>query len=259
MNHLVKLGAVAALWSAAGGIGFAQAAPDVATETRQVDARVVRVKLDGVVDLSIRQGSKATLVLTGDPRLLERTVTKQDGDTLNIGTATRTMSMNFGRGAGLQAELVLPDLRAVSSDGVGATTVSGFSGERLDIHLDGAGSMNVTAQYSFISASLGGVGNLKVHGVNSEEVDLALQGAGYVTLSGRSKSLRAELAGLGGLDAQQFAAESVALELSGLGNATVNARTNANLVLSGMGSVTVFGKPANRKVVLDGLGKVNWK
>jgi len=212
-----------------------------------------------VVDLRIRQGATPTLVLSGDPRLVGRTVSVQRGDLLAIETEGRNSSMSFGRSQGVQAELVLPGLRAVSSESVGATTVSGFSGDSLEINLDGAGSMNVSSNYRNITASLGGVGSLKIQGIDSERIDLNLGGAGYVTLSGRSKQLRAELGGLGSLDAQAMPADAVTLELSGLGNATVHARSSANLALSGMGSVTVFGKPANRKVVLDGLGKVSWK
>lgn len=258
MNHLIKLGAAFVLLGAS--ISPADAAPDTGTETRPIDARVVRVKLEGVGDLKIRQGTTPSLILTGDARMLSRTTTSQRGDTLQIETEGRNSGFSFGRSSGLQAELVLPNLRAVSSESVGSTTVSGFAGETLDINLDGAGSMYVSSsEYRNIKASLGGVGNLKIQGVDSETVDLSLGGAGYVTLSGRSKHLRAELGGLGGLDAQACTVEAVTLDLSGLGNATVNARGSANLSLSGMGSVTVFGKPANRKVALDGLGKVNWK
>lgn len=260
MKHLIKLGvAMATLCATYGIAGSAAAAPEVVTETRPIDARVVRVKLDGVVDMKIRQGSNATLVLTGDPRLLGKTTTLQSGDTLNIDTETRGVSINIGRGSGLRAELVLPSLREVSSESVGSTEVSGFSGDELELTLDGAGSMNVSSNYRVVTANLGGVGSMRVHGINSESIDLNLRGAGYVTLSGRSKSLKAELGGLGGLDAQQCNAENVTLELSGLGNATVTANHNANLTLSGMGSVTVYGKPHNRKVEVEGLGKVSWK
>lgn len=262
MNHLIKLGAAIAVPCAlfCAAIGVAEAAPETSTETRPIDARVVRVKLEGLGDLKIRQGATPALVLTGDARLLSRTTTSQKGDTLNIETEGRNSGFSFGRSSGLQAELVLPNLQAVSSESLGSTTVSGFAGETLSINLDGAGSMYVSSsEYRTIKASLGGVGNLKIQGVNSEHVDLSLGGAGYVTLSGRSKNLRAELGGLGGLDAQACTVDSVTLDLSGLGNATVNAQRSANLALSGMGSVTVFGKPANRKVALDGLGKVNWK
>lgn len=238
-------------------VRLATAAPEMADETRAVDARVVRVKLDGMVDLRIRQGSPAVLVLRGDPRWLEKLTMVQSGDTLHIGTEMRGVRLQ--RTNALRAELVLPQLREVSSESVGATEITGFTGEELELSLDGAGSMNVNANYRLVSASLGGVGSMRLAGMDSEGIELDLQGAGYVTLLGRSKWLKAELAGLGGLDAQQFTAESVTLELSGLGNATVTAHQNANLNLSGMGSVTVYGKPLNRRVSVDGLGKVSWK
>jgi hypothetical protein len=261
MNQLSKLGLAFAATCASLFIpaGSASAAQEVATETRQVDARVVRVKLDGVVDLKIRQGSTPLLVLTGDPRLLGKTTTLQSGDTINIGTETKGISINLGRSMGLHAELTLPNLREVSSESVGGTAISGFSGDELELNLDGAGSMNVSCNYKLLTANLGGVGSMKIHGINSESVELNLNGAGYVTLSGRSRKLKAELGGLGGLDAQGFTAENVTLELSGLGNATVTAKESANLTLSGLGSVTVHGKPLNRKASVDGLGKVNWK
>ncbi|KFI06661.1 GIN domain-containing protein [Massilia sp. BSC265] len=261
MNQLSKAGlAFAALctWLFT-CMGLAKAAPDVATEMRQVDARVVRVKLDGVVDLKIRQGNTPQLVLSGDPRLLGKTTTLQSGDTLSIGTETKGVGIKLGRSMGLHAELTLPNLREVSSESVGGTAISGFSGDELELNLDGAGSMNVSCNYKVLTANLGGVGSMKIHGINSESVELNLSGAGYVTLSGRSRQLKAELGGLGGLDAQAFSAENVILELSGLGNATVTAKDSANLTLSGLGSVTVHGKPQNRKVSVDGLGKVNWK
>lgn len=255
MNPMITLGMAAAMLGAC--TGLASAAPETATETRPIDARVVRVTLDGVVNLKITHGATAALVLRGDPRLLGTTTATQRGDMLAIGSDGR--AMNLGRSNGVQAELVLPNLRAVSSESVGSTTVSGFSGQKLEINLDGAGSMNVSSDYRVITASLGGVGSLRILDVDSDSIDLNLGGAGYVSVSGRSKSLRAELGGLGGLDAQKCAVDSVQVELSGLGNATVTARHSAELALSGMGSVTVFGKPANRKVVVDGLGKVNWK
>ncbi|SFC16770.1 GIN domain-containing protein [Massilia yuzhufengensis] len=261
MNHLIKHGVafVALCASLLACMESAAAGQETVTETRPVDARVVRVKLDGVVNLKLRQGATPLLVLTGDPRLLGKTTTLQSGDTLNIGTETRGVSINLGRSMGLHAELTLPNLREVSSESVGGTVISGFSGDELELRLDGAGSMNVSCNYKVLTANLGGVGSMKIHGINSDSVELNLSGAGYVTLSGRSRLLKAELGGLGGLDAQGFTAENVTLELSGLGNATVTAKESANLTLSGLGSVTVHGKPLNRKASVDGLGKVSWK
>jgi hypothetical protein len=253
MNKVFKLGMAAVAF--AGCFGMAQAAPEVATETRPIDARVVRVKLDGVVDLRIRQGSIATLTLSGDPRWLAKTVTVQSGDTLNIDTDVHGRV----RLGSLHAELTLPALREVSSESLGSTDVSGFSGDELDLSLDGAGSMRISCNYKLVSASLGGIGSMHLQSLSGEGVDLNLRGAGFVTLSGRAKWLKADLGGLGSLDAREFTADSVNVDLSGLGNASVTAHQNANLNLSGMGSVTVYGKPLNRKVAVDGLGKVSWK
>ena len=256
MNQFWRLGATAAMFAS---LGAAIASPaDTATETRVVDARVQRVKLDGQIDLTLKQGAVAALVVKGESTLLSKTTTVQHGDTLVISTEVK--GFKLGRNANsLRAELTLPQLREVSSDSVGWTDVSGFSGDELDLKLDGAGSMKINCSYRLVNAVLGGVGSMHIQGGNYDGIDLSLRGAGFVTLKGSSKWLKASLGGLGGLDAQYFLVDTVNLDLSGLGNATVWARQNANLSLSGLGSVTVHGKPVNRSVSVDGLGKVSWK
>jgi hypothetical protein len=258
MNKIVTLGLVQVGFWAVFGLARAadpEVAREVARETRPVDARVVRVKLEGAVDLRIRQGGTPSLTLSGDPRSVARTTTVQSGDTLNIETEVHGRV----RMGSLHAELVLPALREVTSESLGSTEIAGFSGDELALSLEGAGSMRVAATYRRVSASLGGVGSMQLQGLNGEGVDLDLHGAGFVMLSGRAKWLKADLGGLGSLDARQFSADTVNVDLTGLGNASVTAHQNANLNLSGMGSVTVYGKPLNRKVAVDGLGKVSWK
>jgi hypothetical protein len=238
-------------------LGMAQAADETTTENRVIDARVVRVKLDGVIDLKLRQGATPQLNIIGDKRYVSKVTAVQTGDTLHLDTESHGVKLN--RSSTVRVELVLPQLRELVSEGVGTTEVSGFTGDRIDLTLDGAGSMKVVCDYKQLKANLGGVGSMHVWVTENDNVDLDLQGAGYITIGGRSKQLKATLGGLGGLNAQQFQVDDVNLELSGLGNATVNAKTNATLSLSGLGSVTVYGKPQNRNVSVDGLGKVSWK
>jgi hypothetical protein len=119
--------------------------------------------------------------------------------------------------------------------------------------------MKMVGDYRALKANLGGVGSMNLWISENDEADLDLSGAGYITLGGRSKLLKANLGGVGSLNAQQFQAESVNVDLSGLGNATVTAKVNATLNLNGLGSVIVYGKPLNRDVSVDGLGKVSWK
>ncbi|MDC8756060.1 GIN domain-containing protein [Janthinobacterium fluminis] len=232
-------------------------ADDIVTETRAVGAQVVRVKLDGTVNIKLRQGSAASLIVHGDKRMVSKITTAQSGDTLHI--SSEGHGFKFNSSSTVRAELILPALRELSAEGMGSSEVSGFTGDELELSLDGAGTMKVVCDYKKLTASLGGVGSMQIWVSDNDSTELDLRGAGYITLGGRSKILKANLGGLGGLNAQQFQAENVNLELSGLGNATVNAKQNATLSLSGLGSVTVYGRPQGRNVSVDGLGKVSWK
>ena len=234
------------------------AADDSASEVRTVDARITRVRLDGIIELKLRQGPKPELVISGERRWLSKTVTEQRGDTLVIDTEAKEIRLS-NRDRGVHAELTLPQLREVVSNSLGWTDIAGFSGDQLVLSLEGAGSMRVVANYRVLSATLGGLGSMNIQGGMSEGIDLNLRGAGYVTLAGNARWLKANLGGLGGLDAQQFQVDVVKLDMGGLGNAAVYARHTATLSLNGLGSVTVHGKPATRQASVNGLGKVTWK
>lgn len=258
MTKPLSLGLAATVMSllvgfGAGGAVAAERLDGGTGDARPVDARVVRVRVDGTVTLRIRQGATPTLTLTGDPRALSRAASRQNGDTLVIDADGQ------GRRGGLQGELVLPMLREVVSESFGSVDIAGFSGGDLALTLDGAGSMRVSGSYRRLSVELGGMGSMQLVDLVSDDIVLNLQGAGFVSLAGRTRSLRVDLGGLGSLDAQQCTADTVNVDLSGLGNASVTARQNAIVSLSGLGSITVYGKPLNRKVSVDGLGKVSWK
>lgn len=256
MNTFFKMSLCTLALATAAGSAVAGQEHKHVTETRPVDARTVRVKVEGLVSLKLRQGDVARLVITGDPRWVAKTVAVQKGDSINIDTETQNGNISH---RSVSAELTLPQLREVVSESLGTTDIRGFSGNDLHLALDGAGSMKVVCNYRNVNAKLGGLGSLNIEGGDSDNYDVDLHGAGYVTLAGSGKTLKASLGGLGGLDARRFESQNVDLDMSGLGNAVVHARQNANLNLSGMGSVTVFGKPAGRKVSVDGLGNVNWK
>ena len=255
MKKLFQFGLLFAAFCAL--FGRVQAA-DEATETRviAIDARVVRVKLDGVMDLKLKQGETPSLKLIGEKRYLDKLTAAQSGDTLNLETDGR--SIRLGRST-TRAELVLPMLREVVSEGVGSSEINGFSGDELELTLDGAGSMRVVGDYKRLKAKLGGVGSMHLWVSENDTVELDLGGAGSITLGGRGKLLKVDMGGLGSLSAQKFQCDDVNVDLSGLGNATVNVKGNATLNLSGLGSVIVYGKPLNRNVSVDGLGKVVWK
>jgi hypothetical protein len=239
-------------------LGAGAAAADVVREARAVDARITRVKLDGVVDLVMRQGATPSLVISGQRADVARVTTRQQGETLEIDTERRN-NYTHGHSPKLRAELVVPNLAEFVSEGVGASTVSGFSGDKIVLALDGAGAVTLNGSYRNVDARLGGVGRLSIDAVKAERMDLALRGAGQLAVTGQTRALRATLAGVGSLDAEKLRADTVDLDMSGLGGATVYASAAASLNLSGMGSATVYGKPAQRNATTDGMGKVSWR
>lgn len=228
------------------------------SQQRGIDARVLKVKLGGVINLRIKQGATPSLVLIGDKRDVARVSVVQSGETLTIDTDNRGWHFGGDDRRDVRAELTLPNLSELQSHGVGATDVQGFSGDEVRLTLDGAGSVSITSHYRSVIARLGGVGSMTLNAGDTDQVDLKLRGAGHIAVNGHSKVLRATLGGIGSLDARQLEADAVDLDMSGLGGATVYAKTSANLKLSGLGSATVYGKPGNRSAEARGLGSVSW-
>ncbi|TFW18277.1 head GIN domain-containing protein [Duganella callida] len=255
MKNTIKAMMLAAVLSSG---AHAAPAAEITSESRSVDARTVNIELDGVISLKVKQGAAPALTIYGEPEMLQKVIVEQNGETLHIGTR-KFNSINFGNNRELRAELTLPNLRQLTSGGVGASEVSGFKGDNLRLSLDGAGSAKVDAQYRNFDVRLGGVGGVTVNGGNSDNVDLHLSGAGKIEMSGQTRQLHATLGGVGSLDAQQLRADIIDVNMTGLGSASLYAKTSANLKLTGMGSAKVYGNPANRNASARGMGSVSWQ
>lgn len=227
------------------------------TETRQVTAAANVVRLGGAVSLHVKQGTTPSLVITGDKEMVERVTTRQDGATLVIDMDEN--KMRWGRNKGVRAELTLPTFKELDSDGVGSSSIKGFSGDTLTLSLDGAGSLTGDARYKHVTADIGGVGSVRLDVGNAETIDMTMGGTGSATLTGTASVLNARLGGVGSLEARALRAANVDLKMSGIGSATVHATESARLELSGLGGVTVYGNPPKRNSSATGLGSVKWK
>jgi len=230
-----------------------------ASETRNIDARVTRVMLDGVINLRIRQGSTPSLTIYADRQHLQQITSKQDADTLVINSDIHNRGLSRAERNAIRAELTLPSLRELNARGVGSSNVEGFSGDDLQVALNGTGSISVASQYKRMVARLTGVGNISLAGADAERIEINLPGAGSISAAGRAKELSAEVSGVGSLDARALTVDNLKLGLHGVGGATVTAKQVANIDLSGIGSATIYGQPVTRNVNTGGLGKAIWK
>lgn len=226
-----------------------------AEESREVGREVRAVELSGPIDLVLRYGAQASLTVRGEERLLANIETSQDGRVLHIGT--RGIVLRHRQP--LEVELTLPALERVAVDGSGDTTVNGFSGERVEVELNGSGNLDFNGRYREADAAVHGSGNLNLDAGNGDKVKAELHGSGALTLAGATRAFEAESSGSGTLDAQRLRAEEVNIRQTGSGNASVSAARTLAASASGSGDIEVYGQPGQRSVSTTGSGQVEFR
>ena len=223
------------------------------SETRSLATAVRAIELTGPIDMTVRQGAVAALIVRGERRLLGKVDTSVGTDgTLHIGTAGMLL---FHRQP-LQVSLVLPALENVSVNGSGDSTVTGFSGERIVVRLNGSGNVTFNGHVRQLEARLHGSGDLAINGGASDKVDVALLGSGQLSVAGSCQRFSAKQTGSGDLDARHLDAEEATLQTMGSGDAVLRASRMVRVTLRGSGDVTVYGEPRERSVSRMGSGEV---
>jgi hypothetical protein len=227
----------------------------VSSETRTIGADVTQIDLSGPIDMTLRQGAVASLVVKGEQRLLGNIDTTQEGKVLHIGTK----GMLLHHRQPLQVVLVLPSIDKLSIRGSGDSTINGFSGEKVDVQLFGSGNVKFNGRYKDVSAAVHGSGDMEMNGGSSDKVDVALVGSGQMTVVGSCKEFKAEQSGSGDLDAEHLAADATAVNLQGSGTSVVQAIKTAQVTLRGSGDVSVLGNPTERVLNKTGSGGMNFR
>jgi hypothetical protein len=225
------------------------------TEAREIGHGITAIDLQGPIDLTLRQGDTPSLKVRGEQRLLGNVATSQEDGTLHIATT----GMLFHHKRPLQVEAVLPSLQSVEIRGSGDSAISGFSGERLAIVLNGSGNLSFSGRYRHVKAAVHGTGGLDLKSGSGEDVALALFGSGSIGASGTCKALSTELTGSGTIDAQHMASDTAQVGVKGSGTTEVFARKSAAVAIAGSGDVTVYGNPDERSVSRTGSGIVSFE
>ncbi|WP_036166856.1 head GIN domain-containing protein [Massilia sp. 9096] len=225
-----------------------------ASESRPLDRSPGTVELSGPFNLVLRQGPAPALEVRGEQRVLANVDTTIDGDTLRI--APRGILLRHRQP--IEVRVTLPALSTLRINGSGEHTVSGFSGERLALSMDGTGSMRFNGRYRIVHVGVHGSGDLELTGGNCEAMNAELTGSGSLTLVGAAQSLNAGVQGSGQLDARHLRAEVATLTHQGSGSSSIYARRQAEVTLTGSGDIAVYGNPDRRTVTRSGSGSVTF-
>jgi hypothetical protein len=106
------------------------------------------------------------------------------------------------------------------------------------------------------SLVLSGVGDLRASGISNDRLTLDLSGVGSLKAAGSTGSLRVSSSGTGDIAAQNLAAKSSTVMSSGVGDTKIQATQSADVTLSGVGDVTVYGHPQQLKKSRSGVGDI---
>ncbi len=240
----------------ANGVSAASEGRQVVTETREVPPNVNAIELNGPIDLSLRYGATPSLKVRGEQRLLSNIEVNAEGAVLNIGI--RGIVLRHRQP--LEVELVLPALTAATIDGSGDSSINGFSGEKIELRLDGSGSVKFNGRFRKVEAGLNGSGDLDVNaGASIDRLEAELMGSGRMTVVGTARELDARASGSGQLDARDLRAQRVTVSQTGSGSSTVQARASVMASVSGSGDIEVLGNPDERSISRTGSGTVSFE
>jgi hypothetical protein len=268
MKLLAKIGAAMVILSAVMTVGFYSVLKarevEVSTnpadrmlviENRTVSALATVVEIDGPIDLKIKQGAVASMMVSAEKGRMTTVHSEQNGDTLHI----YTKGFGFHHRYPIKVELTLPALQKLSTKGSGDNEVSGFTGDQIALRLNGSGDLKFNSYYQKITADLRGSGDMQLNGGNSDKVDVNLMGSGGIIANGQTKSLTLILNGSGDVDTQALHADSSDVNLNGSGDVSVFAQKMIDISLKGSGDITVFGNPAQRTISKRGSGEVSFQ
>jgi hypothetical protein len=187
-----------------------------AEQTRTV-APFTTISNSGPISIRIEVGKTQSVTASGGEAFLADLQTEVVGTELQI-KAREKSSHNYNWSGDSKVIITMPQLTAFTMAGAGDTTITHMSGDSLDIHFAGAGSLRA---------------------------------------EGSVKSLKLNVGGVGSIDTRQLHAESADVNVGGVGSVKVWASARLDASVGGVGSLTYYGDPAVVNTNSGGIGSIS--
>lgn len=209
-SHIAMLSAVGVV--VLGTVAFAsviRVALSEGAEVREVGDRIDqrlelrgfdRIGIEGSWTVTVRQGAEWA-VQVSYPEGVEDDFDVRVEDGRLVLEYARPGFWWFGRGADLDAEIVMPQLSALDLAGAAELDLSGFEGDRLEIDVAGAADMRGRAsRYSSLELSVSGAADVDFRDLVVTDARVNLAGASDVTLGMDGGVLSGQIAGAGSVE-----------------------------------------------------------
>lgn len=121
----------------------------------------------------------------------------------------------------------------------------------------GSSSFQVTISGPPISNwKLMGSGEMSLSEIDQPKLDVTINGSGSVNATGKVEKLALTIAGSGSAQTNGLEAKSAAVKINGSGDAEIKASVDAEVSLNGSGNVRLSGHPTLRKSEINGSGRI---
>ena len=191
---------------------------NIVTEKRNTGS-FKRIDAGSAVEVELKIGSPASVVVEADDNLLPIIETSVRGDELNIHTKG---SYNITDGH-MKVFVTAPEIRGVKSSGAANIKV-----------------LDVLKSDDRVTFEASGAGNIKA-AVEAPKVKADVSGAGDIDLSGRTKDYKVSASGGGNVKSAELLTENTDADVSGAGSVHVHASVSLKAEASGAGSVYYKG------------------
>ncbi|MEL6673977.1 MAG: head GIN domain-containing protein [Bacteroidota bacterium] len=177
------------------------------------------VDIKGNFEVLLKQDKRHALQVEAGSKLMNHITSEVEDGVLVI-------RMDKKRGNLKKTRLYIssPEYRLIKTSGtVDIWSQDALSGDKLRLHLAGAGDWQLALDYRALNAKLAGAGSMK--------------------LRGQVRSAELNLGGAANVMAYELNAQAVEVELKGTGAAKVFAAENLEVSITGLGAVTYEGNP----------------
>ena len=152
------------------------------------------IQARSAIELEISVGPQASASVEFDDNLIQAITTEVHGKTLLIDskgswTAERDPHVR----------ITLPALNALSNEGNGEVSISGFNGGDFALRLTGSADIHAKGHLASLGVLLNGSGDLHLYDLAADSVKVRLNGSGDVEVTA-NKTLEAAIYGSGDID-----------------------------------------------------------
>lgn len=178
------------------------------------------IQEDGSINVVVVADTAYSVIVQSDDNVLPYLQTDVDGNVLTI-----KFKRNFLiKGDQTTVYVHCPTLSGAGIDGSGSITSNdSFSGQEVNLRVDGSGTMHLALTAAHVTAILSGSGDITLEGV-AQQYDANVQGSGNIR-------------------AYDLIADNATAVINGSGNAFVYAFGNLQATIKGSGNIYFKGHP----------------